>query len=282
MNFPIEIGKSKINNNDCLSLLKKIENNSIDLIFTKIPFPEDLEKETEYIYNCIKEMDFKIKKEKGSVIVLFFREKYNKGFASMYAEKIILKIIENTNLNVVDKIQWIKTNFFKNQKSRHGLNSYETVYVLNNNKEKININKDYIRIPYKEVYKNITSFHCFPNSYDHCGVDAINCLFFNENKNTGYSEEIANYFIGAYSKEEDVVLDPFGDNYTNSIVSFSKKRNFIYSNPEKSKCLELYDLIVNQTQEKRIEDDYNFYSLEKGSKREMIFNKIPNKQKRIF
>ena len=98
-----EIEESRIICGDAKRVIQNLPKDSIDLIITSPPPPVnslnkfsisslEIDQYIDYMVQCISEMNYLIKTQEGSAIILIFREKYRDGYALFYSEKIIQRI----------------------------------------------------------------------------------------------------------------------------------------------------------------------------------------------
>lgn len=295
--------------------MKKLPDKSIHLIFSSPPRPNVPDKKTdnkdnnyymsEYLDKFIlyiREMERLLKHEEGCVLILNLKERYQNGFATLFPEKLLLKIVEDTKFKLIDKIPWIKTNPLPTHKTRVGTLGWEHIYVFGTQKKEINIRKDYMKTPYKTSDLSISLCRDYDRLRKNSKISINDAEFFRdigsqpknyivtnkegENRNDyDYLEEhyvfssiqgkktdgknskiplqLAEYFVGGFSQENQIVLDPFGGTGVISAASWRLGRNFVHIDLSPENCEYLKFRIKNIQSRENI---FNFYGLQKDDK----------------
>ena len=235
-----------IYNEDCLSLMDKMDNNCVDVVLTSPPYNtgrnhgtmENYEKRydiyleernnEEYIDWTIDIFNHydKILKDNGCVL-------YNISYGNENADLLFIligEIIKRTNFTIADTIIWKKKSALPNNVSANKLtricefvfvfcrkNEYNTFYT---NKQIINHSKT--GQPY---YENIFNFFIANNNDEVCDL----------NKAT-FSTDFCKKLIDIYVPVNGVVYDSFMGTGTTAVACSSKDRNYIGSELSKAQC----------------------------------------------
>lgn len=226
-------------NEDCLVTMEKMGNQKIDCILTSPPYNmtkrkggyadkqprydsyNDWKSEDEYntwtvdIFNCFNN----VLVENGVVLYNFSYSIENPWLPYT----MIAKIIENTPFTVVDTIIWKKSNSIPHPASYNRLNRIvEFVYVFarKNEIKSFNCYKNVSKISPKgqKYYEIVDNFITAKNN------DETTTL----NKAT-YSTELCVKLLEIYTKEKDLVYDPFMGTGTTGVACKLKNRFFIGS-----------------------------------------------------
>lgn len=245
-----------IYNEDCLKGLKKIKDNSVDLIFTSPPYADRRKKryggknESEYNdwFLLIRKELYRILKEDGSFF-LNIKNHTNNSERVLYVMELVLRLKKEINFRFVDEFVWTKNgvpgrfpNRFKNR--------FEPVYHFSKSKN-IKFNPYNVGTPMKEVSKkrmNRKRSGVRKNGSGFCGM-RYNDNFKNKelalpsnhlhivqksNQYTIQSKhpavfpiELSDFFVKAFTNEDDIVLDPFMGSGTTAISRIKNKRNYI-------------------------------------------------------
>jgi len=234
----------KVYNKDVFDFLKRVDDNSIDLILTDPPYNmnkeywdkfDNLEKFLEFTYKWI-DMCIPKLKENGSIYI--FNNPFNSAF--------ILTHLHTRGLNYKNTIIWNRKDGISSSKKRYNQNQEQILFFTKNNKD-YTFNYDDIREPYesvdrikaaskKGILKNGKRW--FPNENGKLCSDVWN--FSSErHKNklngkvvkmehvTPKPKDLIERIILASSNKGDVVMDPFVGMGTTAIVSKKNGRNFI-------------------------------------------------------
>lgn len=244
---------NKIYNDDCFEVMKKMDNNFVDIILTSPPYNTsrttknsknfqhlldthqtrydiytDTMTDEEYIEFTIKlfnEFDRIITKN-GIVL-------YNLSYSSENTHLIwlvVADIIRNTNWIVADDIIWKKKSALPNNVSPNKLTRIvEHVFVFCRKDEfkTFNCNKPVksIRKTGQKSYANIFNF-----------IEAAN----NDGKNTlnkaTYSTELCEKLLNIYAKDGNLIYDPFIGTGTTAIACVKNNLNFIGSELSPNQC----------------------------------------------
>lgn len=247
---------NKIYCTDCLEGLKKINNNSVDLIITSPPYADkrkncyDTVSEKEYInwFEPISVELYRVLKPTGSFFLNIKPHCVN-GERSFYVWELVMFLKNNIGFRFVDEFCWTKLGVPGKFKGRFK-NAFEPIYHFS--KE-----KDFKHNPYsvateikEESIKRANRKHCgeSQNGSGFAGLregsnlkDAKLALPSNHlhitqksNQYTLQSKhpavfpiELPTFFIKAFSDEGDIILDPFIGSGTVAISCIKNNRNYI-------------------------------------------------------
>lgn len=226
-------------NEDCLETIKKIEPNSVNCVLTSPPYNmtkrrggyadkqlrydeyQDWKSEEEYnqwTVNIFNELD-KILIKDGVILYNFSYSIENPGLPYT----MISSIISKTVFTVADTIIWKKSNSIPHPASYNRLNRIvEFVFVIVRKKEikTFKCNKKIVKTSPKgqNYYEIIDNFITAKNNDESTEV----------NKAT-FSTEFCTKLLNIYTKESDVVYDPFMGTGTTGVACKIINRNFIGS-----------------------------------------------------
>jgi site-specific DNA-methyltransferase (adenine-specific) len=226
-------------NEDCLSTIKRFENTKVDCVLTSPPYNmtkrkggyadksfrydeyQDWKSEEEYnlwTVNIFNELD-KILKKNGVILYNFSYSIENPGLPYT----MVASIIENTVFTVADTIIWKKNNAIPHPASYNRLNRIiEFVFVIVRKKE----------IKTFDCHKKITKISKTNQKYYEIVDNFITAKNNDEstdlNKAT-FSSEFCKKLLEIYTKENDIVYDPFMGTGTTGLACKMINRNFIGS-----------------------------------------------------
>jgi site-specific DNA-methyltransferase (adenine-specific)/modification methylase len=226
-------------NEDCLETIQKIKQKSVHCVITSPPYNmtkrkggyadkqhrydkyNDWKSEEEYnqwtskIFN---ELD-KVLIENGTILYNFSYSIENPALPYT----MISTIIANTQFTVADTIIWKKSNSIPHPASYNRLNRIiEFIFVIVRKKELKTFNC------YKEVVKVSPKGQNYYEIVDNLITAKNNDESTNLNKAT-YSTELCEKLMKIYSKEGDIVYDPFMGTGTTGVACKLMNRNFIGS-----------------------------------------------------
>jgi DNA modification methylase len=214
---------------DCVKIMDTLQEESIDLIFADPPFNIGLKYD---IYNDRKSYNeyyewsekwisscFRILKKSGSIYIAIGDE-----FASEV--NIILK---RKGFNFRNWIIWYYT-FGQNQKKKFN-RSHTHILYFTKDKDNFYFDDNYIRIPSaRQLIYNDKRANPLGKIPDDVWEFSRVCGTFKErigNHPCQMPEKLLERIIKASSKENDLVLDPFGGTGTTAAVAKRLKRNYI-------------------------------------------------------
>lgn len=228
-----------IYNMDCQQTMDQIDSGSIDCVLTSPPYnmtsrkggyadkgkrydsyndwktPEEYVKWTVDIFTGFD----KILSNNGTVLYNFSYSIENPGLPYT----MVAAIIENTPFTVADTIIWKKSNSIPHPASYNRLNrTVEFVYIFARKKEMKSFNC------YKEVSKVAPNGQKYYKVVDNFVVAKNNDGSCDLNKAT-YSSELCTHLLSIYTKDGDVVYDPFMGTGTTAVACKMLNRCYIGS-----------------------------------------------------
>lgn len=240
---------------DCKDVLKQIPDNSIDLIFTSPPYA-DQRKNTyggiapdEYVawFLPIAQELLRVLKPTGTFI-LNIKEKVVEGERSTYVMELILAL-RKQGWFWTEEFIWHKKNSYPGKWSNRFRDSWERLLQFNKDKQ-FNMYQDEVKVPIgdwakgrlknlsetdkiRDNAKNGSGFG--KNISNWVGKETVyptNVLHFatecqNKNHPAAFPENLPEWFIKLFTRENDTVLDPFAGSGTTLIVAQKMKRNSI-------------------------------------------------------
>ena len=255
---------------DCLEVLKTMESNSIDLIVTSPPYSDQRkstyggihpDKYVEWFLPISSEL-FRVLKPTGS-FVLNIKEKVYNGERHTYVLELILAMKKQGWL-WTEEYMWHKKNSFPGKWPNRLRDAWERLLHFNKEK-KFNMYQDNVKVPIgdwsKTRLKNLSETDKtrdeskvgsgFGKKIENwVGKDMVlpdNVLYMatessNKGHSAAYPEELPEWFIKLFTKENDVVLDPFLGSGTTCKVAMDLNRNSI--------GIELNDTYFEQIEDK--------------------------------
>lgn len=126
---------------DCLDILYKIKNQSIDLVLTSPPYYKQREyggigignekTEDEYIENLVNVFIECVRVTKDSGAIVFnLGDKYIEGTLSLLPYKFAIKAIEATNVNLINNLTWLKFNPTPRQDEKKLVQATEPFFIF--------------------------------------------------------------------------------------------------------------------------------------------------------
>jgi site-specific DNA-methyltransferase (adenine-specific)/modification methylase len=226
-------------NEDCLNTIEKMEDNFIDCVLTSPPYNMTkrkggyADKQTRYDqYNDWKDEDEykswtcnifnsldRVIKPNGTILYNFSYSIENPSLPFT----LMSSIIDNTSFTIADTIIWKKSNAIPHPASYNRLNRIvEFVFVVVRKKElkTFNCYKEVSKISPKgqKYYEIVDNFITAKNNDESTPL----------NKAT-FSTELCNKLLYLYTKEGDLVYDPFMGTGTTGVACKVSNRNFIGS-----------------------------------------------------
>ncbi len=240
---------------DCLEVMKNMESESVDLIFTSPPYA-DQRKNTyggihpdKYVewFLPISEQLLRIIKPTGT-FVLNIKEKVLDGERSTYVIEMILEMRKQGWLWTEEFI-WHKKNSYPGKWPNRFRDSWERLLQFNKTKH-FNMYQDNVKVPVgdwaKDRLKNLSNTDksrdnakngsgfgknisnwigrdtVYPTNVLHLATECSN-----KNHSAAFPDELPKWFISLFTKEGDIVLDPFVGSGTTAIVAQNMRRNVI-------------------------------------------------------
>lgn len=242
-------------NGDCLEVLKTMESNSIDLIVTSPPYSDQRkstyggihpDKYVEWFLPISSEL-FRVLKPTGS-FVLNIKEKVYNGERHTYVLELILAMKKQGWL-WTEEYMWHKKNSFPGKWPNRLRDAWERLLHFNKDK-KFNMYQDNVKVPIgdwsKTRLKNLSETDKtrdeskvgsgFGKKIENwVGKDMVlpdNVLYMatessNKGHSAAYPEELPEWFIKLFTKENDIILDPFLGSGTTCKVAMKLNRNSI-------------------------------------------------------
>ncbi len=239
--------KTRIYLGDAKEVLKNFEPNSVDLIFTSPPYA-DRRKKTyggirpeEYVdwFLPISEQLLRVIKPAGTFI-LNIKEKAEKGERHVYVIELVLALRKQGWLWTEEFI-WHKKNSYPGKWPNRFRDSWEHLYQFNKT-HKFNMYQEEVMIPIgdwangrlknlshtdkiRDNAKNQSGFgknvsnwlgrsYVYPTNVLHLATECSN-----KNHSAAFPDELPEWFIKLFTKEGEVVLDPFMGSGTTVIVA---------------------------------------------------------------
>ncbi len=247
--------KTDIRLGDSKKVLKKIPNNSVDLIFTSPPYADQRkstyggihpDKYVEWFLPISEEL-LRVLKPNGT-FVLNIKEKVVNGERSTYVMELIIAM-RKQGWFWTEEFIWHKKNAFPGKWPNRFRDSWERLLQFNKNK-KFNMYQDEVMVPMGDwaktrlknlsetdkrrdeskvgsgFGKNISNWldreMAYPNNVIHLATECNN-----KNHSAAFPEALPEWFIKLFTKQEDIVLDPFMGSGTTNFVAQRMNRNSI-------------------------------------------------------
>jgi site-specific DNA-methyltransferase (adenine-specific)/site-specific DNA-methyltransferase (cytosine-N4-specific) len=240
---------------DCAKELKKLPDNSVDLIVTSPPYADQrkntyggvsTDKYVQWFLPISKEL-LRVLKPTGTFI-LNIKEKVVEGERSIYVMELIIEMRKQGWLWTEEFI-WHKKNCYPGKWPNRFRDSWERLLQFNKDKkftmyqEEVMVpmgnwakgrlknlsNTDKIRDDSKVgsgFGKNISNWlnrdKAYPTNVLHLATECSN-----KNHSAAFPQELPEWFIKLFTKEGDTVLDPFAGSGTSLSVSHRMNRNAI-------------------------------------------------------
>lgn len=235
--------------------LKKVEGNSIDLIFTSPPYADQRKntyggiKPEKYVdwFLPISEQLLRVLKPTGS-FVLNIKERVVKGERSTYVMELILEMRKQGWFWTEEYI-WHKKNSYPGKWPNRFRDSWERLLHFTKDK-KFNMYQEEVMVPMGDwaktrlrnlsdtdkrrdeskvgsgFGKNISNWSqremAYPTNVLHLATECNN-----KKHSAAFPEALPEWFIKLFTKEGDTVLDPFMGSGTTNIVANRMKRNSV-------------------------------------------------------
>jgi site-specific DNA-methyltransferase (adenine-specific)/site-specific DNA-methyltransferase (cytosine-N4-specific) len=240
---------------DCRKELRKIPDNSVDLIVTSPPYADQrqstyggvsVEDYVKWFLPISKEL-LRVLKPTGTFI-LNIKEKVVDGERSTYVMELILEM-RKQGWFWTEEFIWHKKNCFPGKWSNRFRDAWERLLQFNKNK-KFNMYQDAVKVPVgdwaKSRLKNLSETDkirdnakngsgfgknvsnwigretVYPTNVVHLSTECNN-----KNHSAAFPKELPEWFIRLFTQENDTVLDPFMGSGTTIEVANKMKRNAI-------------------------------------------------------
>ncbi|MFL5752916.1 MAG: DNA-methyltransferase [Bacteroidia bacterium] len=240
---------------DCKKKLKELPDNSVDLIVTSPPYADQRkgtyggihqDKYVEWFLPISKEL-LRVLKPSGTFI-LNIKEKVVEGERSTYVMELILEMRKQGWLWTEEFI-WHKKNSYPGKWPNRFRDSWERLIQFNKDR-KFNMYQNEVMVPIGDwaksrlknlsdtdkkrdnskvgsgFGKNISNWinrdKAYPTNVLHLATECNN-----KKHSAAFPEELPEWFIKLFTKENDIVLDPFMGSGTTLFVANRMKRNSI-------------------------------------------------------
>lgn len=240
---------------DSKQMLKKLPDNSVDLIVTSPPYADQRkgtyggihhDKYVEWFLPITKEL-LRVLKPTGTFI-LNIKEKVVEGERSTYVMELILEMRKQGWLWTEEFI-WHKKNCYPGKWPNRFRDAWERLLQFNKNK-KFNMYQEEVMVPMgdwaksrlknlsdtdkirdnskvgsgfgKNISNWLTRDKAYPTNVLHLATECSN-----KNHSAAFPEELPEWFMNLFTKEKDVVLDPFMGSGTTIFVANRMKRHSI-------------------------------------------------------
>ncbi|HPR18487.1 MAG TPA: site-specific DNA-methyltransferase [Candidatus Cloacimonadota bacterium] len=240
---------------DCKEKLKEIEDNSVDLIITSPPYADSRkntyggihpDKYVEWFLPISKEL-YRVLKPNGTFI-LNIKEKVTNGERNIYVLELIIEM-KKQGWYWTEQFIWHKKNSYTGKWPNRFRDSWERLLQFNKEK-KFNMYQESVMVPVgkwaRARLKNLSETDKMrddskvgsgfgkniSNWIDRDKVYPTNVLYMatecnNKNHSAVFPEKLPEWFIKLFSKQDDVVLDPFVGSGTTLKVAHRLKRKSI-------------------------------------------------------
>lgn len=247
--------KTEIILGDSLEILKNIEPDSIDLIFTSPPYADNRKqtyggiKPENYVdwFLPISEHLLRVIKPTGT-FVLNIKEKADNGERSTYVIELILAL-RNQGWLWTEEFIWHKRNSYPGKWSNRFRDAWERLLQFNKDR-KFNMYQDAVKVPrgdwaksrlknlsetdkVRDNAKNKSGFGknvsnwleremVYPTNVLHLATECNN-----KNHSAAFPDALPEWFIKLFTQEHDTILDPFAGSGTTLNVAQRMNRNSI-------------------------------------------------------
>ncbi len=240
---------------DSKQMLKKLPNNSVDLIVTSPPYADQRkgtyggihqDKYVEWLLPITKEL-LRVLKPTGTFI-LNIKEKVVDGERSTYVMELILEMRKQGWLWTEEFI-WHKKNCYPGKWPNRFRDAWERLLQFNKDK-RFNMYQEEVMVPMgdwaksrlknlsntdkirdnskvgsgfgKNISNWLTRDKAYPTNVLHLATECSN-----KNHSAAFPEELPVWFLKLFTKENDIVLDPFMGSGTTILVANRMKRHSI-------------------------------------------------------
>lgn len=247
--------ETKIFLGDCAKVLRTFEENSVDLIFTSPPYAD----RRKHTYGGVKPEDYvewflpisaellRVLKPTGTFI-LNIKEKAENGERSIYVLELILAL-RKQGWFWTEEFIWHKRNSYPGKWSNRFRDAWERCLQFNKDR-KFHMYQDAVKVPVgdwaktrlknlsdtdkiRDNAKNRSGFGknvsnwleretVYPTNVLHLATECNN-----KNHSAAFPDALPEWFIKLFTKESDMVLDPFAGSGTTLRVAQSLHRNSI-------------------------------------------------------
>ena len=264
----------KIKCGDSIKVMQDLPNNSIDLIITSPPYADQRtktyggihpDKYVEWFLPFSKEM-LRVLKPTGTFI-LNIKEKVVNGERHTYVLELIIALRKQGWL-WTEEFMWHKKNCFPGKWPNRFRDAWERCLQFNKTK-KFNMYQDEVKVPIGDwadtrlkklskkdkmrdesavgsgFGKNISHWvgkeTVYPSNVIHLATECGN-----KNHSAAFPKELPIWFIKLFSKEKDIILDPFAGSGTTIFAAHELNRNFIGIEINKEYCKMIKEQLNNK------------------------------------
>lgn len=250
-------GKINLYNEDCLNVLKKMSDNSIDMVLTSPPYADRRKatyggmKSNEYI-NWFSPIALEVKrvlKDTGSFFINI-KPHTDNGVRDLYVFKLVIELVENVGFNFIDELTWIKNAFPGDLKGKFK-NGFEPIYHFSVGScstitfnplacgaaikpgVKERANRKYTGTPKsgsgmtQMKSSNLRSLNYARPSNVLQINNVVNQFSDNKDHPATYPVELCDFFIKSFSNKNDIIFDPFMGSGTTGVSAKMNERRFI-------------------------------------------------------
>lgn len=246
---------------DCMELMKKLPDNSIDLLVTSPPYADtvsyghsvkvlDPKKYVDWFLPLFIEAN-RFLKDTGSFI-LNINDKVENGARQPYVFELVFRVVNETGLKLFDRYIWFKKSTLPMTGEKRLNDRIEYIFHFVKNSKKFKTRTDRVRVPYKAVslkrFQNkvhgndiitdsgITILSQRGSSKPHpLGAKPITVFDFDTGSAlrgtvhhpAPFHPSLPRWFIKWLTDEGDIVLDPFMGGGTVAEVALQMKRNYL-------------------------------------------------------
>ena len=240
---------------DSKKILKKLPDNSVDLIVTSPPYADQRkgtyggihpDKYVEWFLPITKEL-LRVLKQTGTFI-LNIKEKVVEGERSTYVMELIIEMRKQGWLWTEEFI-WHKKNCYPGKWPNRFRDAWERLLQFNKDK-KFHMYQEEVMVPMgdwaksrlknlsntdkirdnskvgsgfgKNISNWLTRDKAFPTNVLHLATECSN-----KNHSAAFPEELPEWFMKLFTKENDIVLDPFMGSGTTILIANRMKRHSI-------------------------------------------------------
>jgi len=252
---------NKVYLGDCLEVMKTLPDKSVDMVLTSPPYNISVKKGTAYalktrgyddcmpndlyiqwLITILRIIEIKLK-ENGVIL-------WNMNYGVNNNETMWLflsRIITDTNLTIADNIIWKKQSTLPNACSTNKITRItENIFVVCRKTEYdtffMNKRITSLRNTGQKMYEPVFGF-----------IEAKNTDKLKTEHKSTFSTELCEKLIALYSKENDIVLDPFAGTGTTGIACIRQKRNYILIEKEEKYVNIINERIKNELDKLKIE-----------------------------
>lgn len=240
---------------DCLDGMKEVDSNSIRLCVTSPPYADKRDHDyggipaEEYVEWFLPRADqlYRVLTEDGTFI-LNIKEGVEDCERETYVYELVLAL-KKRGWVWTDEFIWHKKNCYPGKWPNRFKDGWEHIYQFNKSK-KYYLNKEAVKVPVKEstkkrtakMYKNddkkvfrdtnsgfsfkmtnlVGKDDCYPSNVLWMPTECTNV-----NHSAAFPRDLPRFFIRAFSKPRDIVIDPFMGRGTTAIEAQENNRDFI-------------------------------------------------------